>query len=935
MRAFAWCVGVLLAARPAGALQEVGSNGPGLGNESYSPVELYRPISSLTAADGAPAAIQHALMHRGYLLLAGEGEAGGAGVLSFWDVSDPRTPRRVGQATAPERSFKGHGYGVDLTHDVLVCNGGSGMHFWNVRDVTRPEFLGRVSAARWSISYQPPYAYGTASGYFNSSGNLDVVDASDPRNPRVVNTVNGPGTVGFPFGAVHAIGNWLIVSGSEANGQAIFDISNPTNPVLLGRITTANEDTYESTVNGYRIFAARGGGWLTIFDIRDPRNPILVRQSNHPDATGEFSYEYVNVKENYVFASTGTALILYDQTTFQEVLRGPAFPNGGEGEVVHPMGNLALFLHDNPGNAAKFVPWTTEPDRTGPSVNMVVPLDGAVNQARTSRVGVTFTDFVDGRTVNASTFIVRPVGGSALTGRYSLSVYGYVNFTPDAPLQADTTYEVVIPSGGIRDLTGNGIVGFTSRFSTGPTLGGPPSDSQPPTPPSNLAVTATTDVSVSLRWGPSSDNVGVAGYRVYRDDVLVGATSETSFTSTGLRPLTSYRFQVVAYDAAGNVSAPSNSVTATTDPSPTPTPSVTITSPADGSTVGPDFMITFTLQNWTLQEGGTHLHWFLNGTDRGPWYTSDPIPATGVASGTHTLTLKLAHADHTLTGVEDSVLITVASSGGGTNLVLNPSFETDADVDGFPDSWWRRPEASADPSTARSGAVSLRVTPGSNYVFQNISLRPGAEYVLSGWIRVEGVSGGSGVWLSFHQLSASGATLGRTPEISGTTGWTFYQVRFVVPSDHQGGRLDLGYEFTAGTAWFDDISLTEAGASPPSPPSDSDGDGLPDSWEMEHFGNLSETAMGDPDSDGRTNLAEYQAGTDPMNPDSDGDGLLDGSDPVPTVPQGGSSGSDRSGRCGALGLEACVVILGASLFGLSPNAFRAMRRPCGSGPKSR
>jgi len=45
---------------------------------------------------------------------------------------------------------------------------------------------------------------------------------------------------------------------------------------------------------------------------------------------------------------------------------------------------------------------------------------------------------------------------------------------------------------------------------------------------------------------------------------------------------------------------------------------------------------------------------------------------------------------------------------------------------------------------------------------------------------------------------------------------------------------------------------------------DSDNDGLPDSWEQEHFGNLEQDATGDPDSDGFTNYQEWQNGTDPM-----------------------------------------------------------------------
>jgi hypothetical protein len=54
-----------------------------------------------------------------------------------------------------------------------------------------------------------------------------------------------------------------------------------------------------------------------------------------------------------------------------------------------------------------------------------------------------------------------------------------------------------------------------------------------------------------------------------------------------------------------------------------------------------------------------------------------------------------------------------------------------------------------------------------------------------------------------------------------------------------------------------------------------DWDQLPDEWELEQFGDLDEDDAGDPDYDGLSNLGEYEAGADPLNWDSDGDGLGD------------------------------------------------------------
>jgi hypothetical protein len=58
---------------------------------------------------------------------------------------------------------------------------------------------------------------------------------------------------------------------------------------------------------------------------------------------------------------------------------------------------------------------------------------------------------------------------------------------------------------------------------------------------------------------------------------------------------------------------------------------------------------------------------------------------------------------------------------------------------------------------------------------------------------------------------------------------------------------------------------------------DWDGDGLPDDWEIRYRLNpWANDANLDSDGDGLTNLEEYELGTDPFNPDTDGDGILDG-----------------------------------------------------------
>jgi chitodextrinase len=81
---------------------------------------------------------------------------------------------------------------------------------------------------------------------------------------------------------------------------------------------------------------------------------------------------------------------------------------------------------------------------------------------------------------------------------------------------------------------------------------------------------------INLSWNASTDNVGVTGYNVYRAGSLVATLGAvTTFQNTGLSSSTTYSYTVRAVDAAGNISSPSSSASATTQTPPdTTAPSI-------------------------------------------------------------------------------------------------------------------------------------------------------------------------------------------------------------------------------------------------------------------------------------------------------------------------------------------------------------------------
>jgi chitodextrinase len=136
-------------------------------------------------------------------------------------------------------------------------------------------------------------------------------------------------------------------------------------------------------------------------------------------------------------------------------------------------------------------------------------------------------------------------------------------------------------------------------------------DRKPPTTPTNLRVTGMTAYSVSLAWNPSTDNSGSVTYQIccanVSSETFPGPAS-THVYRAGLEAGRSFTLRIVAFDAAGNYSKYSNTVTFTLprDTTPPAKPTVTVTD------VGP----THVSLAWSSVEDGPNV-WFnvyMNGS---------------------------------------------------------------------------------------------------------------------------------------------------------------------------------------------------------------------------------------------------------------------------------------------------------------------------------
>jgi chitodextrinase len=211
-------------------------------------------------------------------------------------------------------------------------------------------------------------------------------------------------------------------------------------------------------------------------------------------------------------------------------------------------------------------------------------------------------------------------------------------------------------------LTGDGgrmLKGQIALTATRPTqpivsTGG---DTTPPTAPSALNATGHTSNSVSLAWSASTDSVGVTGYRVLQvsgsTSTQVGTTSATSFTVAGLSASTAYTFDVVALDAAGNVSQPSNQVTVTTDP-PSSTTNLALHRPTSESSH------TQTYASGNATDGDANTYWESANNAFPQWLQVD----LGATTGVKRIVLKLPPA--TAWATRTQTISVQGSTDGGT-----------------------------------------------------------------------------------------------------------------------------------------------------------------------------------------------------------------------------------------------------------------------------
>jgi chitodextrinase len=227
----------------------------------------------------------------------------------------------------------------------------------------------------------------------------------------------------------------------------------------------------------------------------------------------------------------------------------PSYSNSGL--TADTLYSFTVSAYDAAGNAstqstavsARTLP---PPDTTAPVISGMaagsITTGGALISWSTNEPSDTQVEYGTTTAYGASTSIA-----ATLVTAHSQSLSG---------LLPSTLYHYRVRS---RDAAGNLAVSADGTFTTAAAP-----DTTAPSVPAGLTATAASSSQMNLAWNSSTDNVGVVGYRVYRNSVQVGTSATPNYSDAGLTAATLYTYRVSAYDAAGNASAQSTTVSAAT-----------------------------------------------------------------------------------------------------------------------------------------------------------------------------------------------------------------------------------------------------------------------------------------------------------------------------------------------------------------------------------
>ena len=207
--------------------------------------------------------------------------------LHIIDIDDPETPEEVSQLDMTDRA-NGLAYWHD--HAYMACDNDGGLRIIDVSNRAEPEEVGynnEPTGFAEDVWTRGPYVF-VGYSYFG----LKVFDAQDKTNPELIGELNpeGVGVLTHIY-----VNNEILYGADSVGGLLIIDVSEPNDPVELGRYDPT-DSSREVEIQGDYAYVANNQGGLWVLDLSDPTAPQAVGNCSvspwayNLDVEGDFAY---------------------------------------------------------------------------------------------------------------------------------------------------------------------------------------------------------------------------------------------------------------------------------------------------------------------------------------------------------------------------------------------------------------------------------------------------------------------------------------------------------------------------------------------------------------------------------------------------------------------------------------------------------------------
>jgi hypothetical protein len=421
----------------------------------------------------------------------------------YFDISNLRSPKEHNIKITANSTIAAHGY-------LYI---GDAVIFRNENRIVVNNNVPSVLGANWNTG---PVWASTALGTWPVVSNLNWVQygtRSGSNKAEVYKRGKLVGSTQTRIGGIHIVmGNRLYVTADQSfggRGIEIYDLTPSFNsfgtaPRLIASLN--------SKVGGYipvlygdgdRLAVVTAQGFVAptdgdtnpriqIIEVADEKNIRISKEFRIDKGVHKNSEpRYIQFQDNLMF----TERFQIDMNTFAlNAILQPEEENVSVSEFALPVGNLIIsggqensFAGQRQGTSI----WArqADPDNKGPKVGYHIPRPNATNYPVAAPISILIHETLRSETIQlGSSLRVRSVEsngslGGDIASDFAFSYDDILTITPMNNLANNTTYQVDVVGGGIKDAVGNGIIGYSFRFSTGENVIEQESNNPPVNPP--------------------------------------------------------------------------------------------------------------------------------------------------------------------------------------------------------------------------------------------------------------------------------------------------------------------------------------------------------------------------------------------------------------------------------------------------------------------